>query len=401
MSRSKLTTEATEKKLADIRDCCGCAACFAICPCKAISLHRDGEGFLRPVVDSTRCCRCGKCKASCPVLNSGPSPVAPMIVYAARSLDAGYRDISSSGGVFPLLAEEILSRGGSVYGAAMAFPSLQVKHVRVETKKELQPVLGSKYVQSDMSAVFSNLATDVRSGKQVLFSGTPCQVAAVRSFLKQQPENLWLVDVACHGVSSPSVFDNYCKSMIPEGKRDDVCGCVFRDKRFGWEKTGPTWFFKDPPTQSHSSSDSFLKGFSLDLFSRPSCHNCAFRNYSSGSDLTLCDYWGGNTAFPEWDDEKGISAVLVHTGKGKRLLDSTGAELLRREVPLESVLQRNKSLISDFRPNRARLLFFWLRRHVSEQRAIRIALTFDSLLSLPCHFRPSALRSRFLKKGKK
>jgi ferredoxin len=355
----------------------------------------DAEGFLQPAIDPARCIHCGTCESACPVL--APRRRQPDAAYlAARAMSEPVRRGSSSGGVFPLLARAMLLSGGVVYGARQEFPSGQVRHVRVDREDRLPRLWGSKYLQSRMDEALPMLARDVDEGRKALFSGTPCQVAALFSFLGRRPDDLVAAEVICHGVPSHELFLDYRNDVIPPGKRDGVSGFLFRDKRVGWAKSGTCWQFRDGAPDLQASSDLFLRAFSLDLVSRPSCHRCRFRDGASGSDLTLGDFWEGEVFHPDWDDETGISAVVVRSPRGKALLDAASSLGLDvRPSRRKDILAANSALVRDFPPNRARALFFRLRKHMRFSRAVRLALGIDGFLSLPRHLRPSALRERW------
>ena len=195
-------------KLAAHKLCSGCAACYAVCPRKAISMQPDEEGFAYPHIDESLCVHCGLCARACPSLNP-QAPREPLAVYAAKAKDDGLRKESSSGGIFSLLARQIISDGGIVYGAAISGRDLSVVHCSAENEEELSWLRGSKYVQSDVGDTYGNVRTQLDAGRKVLFSGTPCQVAALRNFLARDYENLVCVEVICHAAPSPLAWKKF------------------------------------------------------------------------------------------------------------------------------------------------------------------------------------------------
>ena len=212
--------------------CVGCHACFNICPVRAITMVENEEGFKYPQLDKQTCVNCGKCEKVCPALIGHPltHDKSPEF-YAVWNKENDIRRQSSSGGMFRILAEEIIAEGGVVYGAAFDEAN-HLRHIRVENVDELGALMGSKYVQSDIGTMLGQVRADLRNGRQVLFSGTPCQVAGLYAFLGGNHENLLTVDVLCHGVPSPGVFQRYLEGIGVDGG----CRIEFRNKDKGWKR---------------------------------------------------------------------------------------------------------------------------------------------------------------------
>lgn len=398
-------SKATDKKRDEERNpslpsktfCSGCGTCVASCPVGALSLSFDSEGFPYPHLIGGQCISCGKCSRVCPVLHP-PSPVPPVACFAARSTIPTIRTKSSSGGVFAVFAEKVLSDGGLVYGATMDFPECTVRHVGIRSKEDIYRLQGSKYVQGNASDRFGEIRTSLRNGVSVLFSGLPCQTAALVSFLGGTPDNLLLVDLICHGIPSPSVFLQLRNDILKSSSGSRIINHVFKDKRRGWRRTSSTWLIESSSGVIQKEEGLFLRAFTSDLFSRPSCHHCHFRNHSSASDITIGDFWGPEGAIPDWDDESGISAVLVHTDKGRAFFDSvSGQSLLARPASLSTVVSGNSSLVRSWPPSRCRGLFFFLRRWLPFRSSARISLGLAWILSLPGRFRLAELK-QFLKR---
>lgn len=324
-------------------DCCGCTACRSVCPRNAISMRPDDKGFLYPQIDSARCVECGLCRAVCPMragFSTGENLPEPA-VYAVKHRSGEVRMQSSSGGMFTAVSDYVLGQGGTVYGAAFN-ADFSVSHRRAETARERDLFRGSKYVQSDPGDAFRNVKDDLKSGRPVLFSGTPCQTAGLFSYLKKSRadmEKLVLCDLICHGTPSPLVFQQYLKHL--ERKYDSaVASVLFRCKALGWRSTPLSVRFLN----RHEISDSdrwYSKLYGRGLITRDSCYACPFANLKRPSDLTIGDFWGIENAMPDFEDEKGVSLVLVNTEKGERVFDAIQDSLICRPGSTKDCLQPN------------------------------------------------------------
>ena len=397
---SKVKPPAVALELAPHDVCSGCGACVASCPVDALSMAPDRDGFPYPVCHSEKCVHCGKCARVCPVGHVWES-FPPIAMFAARAADIDLRKNSSSGGIFPLVSRVVLSCGGVVYGAALEEGTQRTIHVRVVDETRLARLRGSKYSQSDMGGCFRHAKDDLDNGTPVLFSGCPCQIAGLKLFLGREYDNLFTLDVICHGVASPKVFNLYRESVVPKSLLGHVSSFASRDKLRGWAKTGTRWNFDDGSPEIRLCPDPFVTAFSRDLFSRPSCHHCVLRSHESGSDITLGDFWGGERLLPEWNDETGISAVMVHSEKGRALFEETRQlGLACKPTTMDAIAAGNPALVRDFAPNRASSVFHFLAKFISFVPAVKMSLAIDYILSLPHHLRPSALRER-LRRGYK
>lgn len=326
----------------DKNHCCGCAACQQVCPRQCIGMQADNEGFAYPHINHSQCIDCGKCLKACPAHN--PMPVRePTEALAAVSGDDAERMRCSSGGIFPLLARRVISGGGMVAGAAFD-EGWQVRHVCVDKAEDIVRLSGSKYVQSDMSGVFARCAEALGQGHRVLFSGMPCQVAALSRYMAtvmpgvfgdgktpssadgKQPftedavlpvkDNLTLVECLCHGVPGPGVWHRYLEERR---KGREISGISFRDKSSGWLTYGFRMSFSDG---TEDNSNAFLLGFVRNIYLRPSCRRCLYRGGRCHSDVALGDYWGVQRVQPDMFDNRGTGLVLVNTAAGKALTDS-------------------------------------------------------------------------------
>ena len=345
-------------RLPGVDRCCGCAACFAACPVHAISMQPDNEGFLQPVVDKSICIGCGKCEKVCPVLNPG-SPRMPLAVYAAKAKDDELRRISSSGGVFSLLARQVLGDGGVVYGAAFEPPSHKVVHKRVTDEAGLDELRGSKYVQSEIGDAFCKVKEDLDLGHKVLFSGCPCQVAGLRRFLGNEYDNLLSVDVICHAVPSPLAWQKYLSCQ--EHKKQARIARTFSRRNCAWRKYALSLEFvksSDSAPMLKPAPDTYMRAFCSELFNRRCCQNCVFRSFRSGSDITIGDFWGVEIAHPEINDDIGVSAVCCNTRKGQDSFVGVIEMTKHVQSSIDVVATHNKTIFGNHRINRKRVAFF-------------------------------------------
>ncbi len=303
-------------EIKDLSKCCGCEACAQLCPTSAIELLEDGEGFLYPKVNLELCVGCDLCEKVCPELVSG-EPRKPLRVVAAESLDPEVRADSSSGGIFFELAKGVVDRGGVVFGACYD-DAWQVKHRSVDCAHELAALRRSKYSQSRIGNSFVDAKREVESGREVLFVGTPCHIAALNLFLAGSYPNLTTVDFLCHGVPSPMIWRHYLDSLGVE-----ISNLSQRDKSNGWRRysvliEGRAADGSDFRLCEKFFENPFSRGFLRDLYLRPSCYECPSKSFSSGSDITLADFWGVENFLPK-DDDKGCSMILTHTQRGEEL----------------------------------------------------------------------------------
>ena len=331
-------------------DCCGCEACVQACPVACISFAEDEEGFRYPKVNADACTGCGLCERVCPMQHKGEE-VRPLQVFAARSQVEDELKKSSSGGIFAALAHKVLNSGGAVCAAGFNEDFSEVRHIVIEDDADLQPLMGSKYLQSRIGNSFKEIKSLLEGDREVLFCGTSCQVKALRLFLHKDYEKLLTVDIVCHGVPSPAVWRNYLSGM---GRPQAVS---FRDKRSGWTDYSVTYSFADRPELSQPyMKDDYIWLFLHDCTIRPSCFLCNAKGGRSGSDLTLGDYWGIESAHPEFYDERGVSLVLVHSEKGLKMMEGLRVELL--DSTYEAGIRENPSYLRSKQEPASRARFF-------------------------------------------
>lgn len=334
-------------------DCAGCEACANVCPRGAIEMTADAEGFYYPRIDKRKCVECGRCDRTCPVLNAPERPSKPPIAIAAVNRDWNVRRKSSSGGTFTALAEIVLKRGGIIFGAAFD-EQWNVVHISVDAIDGLDRLRGSKYVQSRIGDVYRRVKAALDSDRDVMFVGTPCQIAGLKNFLGRDHDRLTLVDTACKGITPPVLWKTY---VDYRGRGHEIVNVNFRDKQSGWENSFFKIVYRDCPHYSAElNKDLFGQGFGLGLTLRPSCSACHFKGSARISDITLADFWGVRKVQPEMFDNRGTSLVLIHSDKGARLINETN--LIRRQTDLSKAVENNPCLITSFPADERRAEFF-------------------------------------------
>ena len=319
----------------DLEKCTGCGCCRNVCPVDAIEMNADAEGFLMPSIDTNKCIQCGKCSERCPVLEPQYKNTSKPDVYAFMANDE-VRAVSSSGGVFTLLAQKILNRDGVVYGAAFD-ENMQLRHVVAEKMEQIVPIRGSKYLQSNIGFIYRSVKQQLDSGKSVLFTGTPCQIAALYNFLETDYDNLYTVDLICHGVPSQYEMNLYIDELYANlkiSKEIKIKDIRFRDKKFGWSAEHIVVEFEDGQIhESDLSQDNYLKMFHRNLGLRKACSNCPFSIYPRQGDISIGDFWGISKIDCKLNDEKGTSLVLINSDKGAKFFS---------DLPIQKIMNCEK-----------------------------------------------------------
>lgn len=351
-------------EIKDKKDCCGCAACFNICPKHCINMEQDFEGFSYPTIDTGKCTGCGSCVRVCPVMDADEGRETPIQIetdaYACINQNETMRLQSSSGGMFILLAQKILAAKGAVYGAAFDSDT-SVSHIKIEKKNDLFKILGSKYLQSKISSTYRSVKEDLDTGKTVLFSGTPCQCAGLKQYLMKDYKNLYLIDFICHGVPSPAVWEEYLKALeLRSGHRLDRHSVPsFRDKAKGWTHFMIKIPFENAaPYHQNFGQDLYMRTFLKNISLRPSCYECRFKPSTVISDITLGDFWGIKKCLPEMFDDKGTSAVLLNSPKGKALFKELADQIEARQITYDLIAAHNSSLYRSVQMPPMRKFFF-------------------------------------------
>lgn len=341
-------------------ECCGCYACQQICPVNAIKMVKDEEGFAYPLIQNKLCIDCDFCVNVCPnntIVNrlSSKVPNINCKLYAAFRNDFNERIKSASGGVFSLLARYVIENKGIVFGAAYQ-NDYSVSHIKINTLDDIDRLQGSKYVQSKLEGIFLDVKECADSGKLTLFCGTPCQIHSIKNFLGKEYQNVILVDFVCHGVPSAEVWLKYLNEVSQDKK---IIKIIPRDKTKGINNAPIKILFEDGTTYKKKYQDSvFLRGFSNNLFLRPSCYNCKHKGENHYSDVTLADFWGIDNILPNFGDKYGVSAVITNTYKGQTIFDKLKNHMTIKEVQFSEFLQYNPSYVSSVAKHQLRDKFF-------------------------------------------
>ena len=332
-------------KIVDKFKCCGCYGCSTICPKQCIKFRIDEEGFWYPVCREEECINCGLCEKVCPILSKkGMIEKKLPIAYAAISKDFDTRIMSSSGGIFSVLAEYVLEQGGIVFGAALN-EKLKVEHIKVEKLKDLYRLRGSKYVQSKLGDTYRQVKKYLTDGELVLFTGTPCQVVGLKRYLMKEYDNLICQDIICHGVPSPMVWKQYIKWQEKYNNKK-IKKVNFRNKSFGWKDFGLSVEFEDGSIKLKKHyKDLFMQAFLKNYCLRPSCYQCNFKTINREADITLADLWGSSNFNLSLDEENGISLVIVHSLKGEEVLKKVLNRLQLQKIDIKESIKYNSAMV--------------------------------------------------------
>lgn len=342
--------------ICDSNLCSGCGACAIACPRQCITMVCDHEGFLRPQINDDICIHCGKCENICPVANKYSDDGCNPKTFAAVGCEITVREKSSSGGVFYALAKQIIAAGGVVFGAAFD-ENLAVELTYAESMDDISRLQGSKYVQSRTGNAYVQAKKFLDGGRQVLFTGTPCQIGGLYAYLNREYDNLITQDLVCHGVPSPKLWEHYLQEQ--ETCHDSKVSSVsFRDKRSGWKTYSVTFNFENGDSVSRIlTEDAYMKAFLSHVALRPACHECSFKQIHRKSDITLADFWGAEKLCPEKNDNKGISLVMCHSERGERLFAAVKDEMDVWPVNFEEAIKDNLSMVKSSPASRLRPMF--------------------------------------------
>lgn len=338
-------------------NCSGCHACYNICPNGAIKMMVDEKGFKYPTIDREKCIDCGLCEKVCPIINKQNKENSPKVI-ACYNKDEEIRMKSSSGGIFSLIAEEIINRGGVVCGAAFD-EDFNLSHQFVEDAEQLDRLRTSKYLQSSIDDTYEKTKEYLLDDRYVLFTGTPCQIQGLLTYLGKDYDRLYTQDIVCHGVPSPMIWKKYMEyrkhidNKVPKAIN-------FRDKKQeGWHLFSLSFNYGDSEYAKNQKEDYYMKVFLKDVCLRDSCYQCCFRDKNRMSDITLADFWKTEEMAPELDDNKGTSLVLINSEKGNELYELIKKKIIYKEISIENAMISNPAIIrSPKKHNKKREKFF-------------------------------------------
>ena len=342
-------------EIEDKEKCCGCHGCYNICHKNAISMQEDEKGFKYPIVDKDKCINCGLCEKVCPIINNTQKENT-ITAYACINKNEQIRKQSSSGGIFTLLAEEIIKRNGAVFGAIFD-TDFNVVHSYTEKIDELGKYRGSKYVQSSINEAYKKAKEFLNEDRYVLFTGTPCQIEGLKAYLQKDYEKLYTQDIICHGVPSPKVWKKYLEYRKKKDSRKAE-NISFRNKDTGWKLFNMKFEYKDTAYKKNQTKDAYMQVFLQNLCLRDSCYNCSFKKKNRNSDITLADFWGIQNVYAEMDDNKGTSLIILNSSKGNELFEKIKQNIKYKEVNLDEALQYNISMMHSVNKNDKREKFF-------------------------------------------
>ena len=305
-------------------DCCGCSACVEVCPKKCLTMGKNDDGIIVPIISNKDACiECGQCSKVCPIENKIKTSYRNKY-YGAYSDIPEDINFSASGGVFPVLARWVIEQGGVVYGAYLDGEH-DLYHIKITEAKDIRKLQNSKYFQSEIRETYKTCQTDLQEGRLVLFTGTPCQVQGLKLFLKKDYENLLTADLICHGVPSKKMFDAYVTFLEKKhkGKLTDI---IFRDKkRNGWSQTlrytmeYPNGKRKDYYLLGRLSE--YFVAFQIGALERESCYTCQFASMNRTGDISLGDFWGYHKKRPDLRHDKGLSLIISNSAKGEKIIN--------------------------------------------------------------------------------
>lgn len=333
--------------------CTACSACINICPKGAIEFKDGYDGFKYPVIDQEKCIDCGLCKKTCPVINTEKKDSINKC-YVGYNKDEKERFNASSGAIFSLVAKYILENKGVIVGAAFD-KNNHLKHIAIEKYEDLESLKKSKYLQSDLGNIFKYIKEQIKN-RIVLFVGTPCQAAGLKAFVKEN-NNLITIDLFCHGVPSPKLFEKYIKELEKEND-DKVINYDFRDKETGWETYSNKVSLKSKEIITKNNENDYMKLFLSDVALREACYQCNFKLGNKYSDITLGDFWNVKKYYPEMDDTKGTSAIIINTEIGLNIFSSIKENINYKECKIEEIIEGNPSLVNSCKYNPKRNAFF-------------------------------------------
>lgn len=337
--------------LKNIDSCSGCGACYNTCPLNAIEMQKDDEGFWYPHINNNICVECGLCKKTCPIEKKLDTVVSE--VYAAKYNDDNVRLDSASGGAFSLFSDLFLNDQSVIYGVAFD-ENFVARHIRATCTLDRNRMRGSKYVQAESFGIFSNVKDDLENGKNVLFCGTPCQVAGLLCYLSKPYEKLLTIDIMCHGVMSPKIFEEYINYI--KNKYGNITSFTFRDKKIAWRGCHISVELQDKKISETVQLNVAKQLYYGHYATRKSCHVCHFTSVNRVSDITIGDFWGIEKSHPSFEDPMGVSLIMINTEKGRRIWERCNRNCIYIKEDLKNCNQ--PQLYESSKPNLCRNKFW-------------------------------------------
>lgn len=377
-------------EIKDKKDCCGCTACMSICPVKAITMKEDEEGFLYPVVDTEKCVNCGLCEKTCPIINRKEKSEKQQKAYVINNKNEVIRSQSTSGGAFSPIAEYVIENKGVVFGAIID-ENMRVYHAYTEIKDGIQMFRGSKYVQSDLKNTFLEAKSFLDDGRMVCFSGTPCQIQGLKSFLGKEYENLITVDVVCRAVPSPLVLRKYLEYQEQKNGIGNIKRVVFRDKsKYGYGYSSMLVEGENKIYREGIETDPYLRAFFNNYSDRPACFDCKFRNKDRVSDFTIWDCYTIAEFDKNLSDNKGTTRMIIQTAKGEKIFEQIKGKFNFKEIDINEAVKNVKELKESPKPNEKREKFFEDINNIDEKEF------FDKYFPITIKVRSEKLVRRIL-----
>lgn len=338
------------------KKCYGCSACKNICPKKAITMVDDKDGFLIPKIDKEKCIDCGLCEKVCPRISNinkvVEEPLKCMYIYK-KNQDEVLKKSTSSGIAYEL-SKNIITNGGYVCGCV--WDNMIAKHIITNDINMLEKIQGTKYVQSDIQYIYKDIEKYLKDDKKVLFIGMACQIAGLKKYLKKDYNNIYYVQIICHGVSSPKVFEKY-KKHIENKYKKELININFRYKgKGGWLTPNSMYYFKDG-SKVKLTSDAYFVGFGRGLYDRNSCSYCEMKNNFDIADIIIGDAWGIDSKSFKQSKNKGASSIIINSEKGAELFDNVKDLFIVKKVNLNEISKENPAIIRAYKANKDRDLF--------------------------------------------